>query len=115
MGGCWHVRGRVEEPSPGQWGRMDEAEMRTRVRKARVARLATVTPGGAPHVVPCCFAVVGDVVATAVDDVKVKSTPALQRAANVRATPRASLLVDHYDDDWAALWWVRVDGAARVV
>jgi hypothetical protein len=25
------------------------------------------------------------------------------------------VLVDHYDDDWAALWWVRADGAATVV
>ena len=25
-----------------------------------------------------------------------------------------TLLVDHYDDDWAALWWVRVDGTAAV-
>ena len=26
----------------------------------------------------------------------------------------ASLLVDHYDEDWAQLWWVRVDGRAAV-
>ena len=25
------------------------------------------------------------------------------------------MLVDHYDDDWSALWWVRVDGSARVI
>jgi PPOX class probable F420-dependent enzyme len=32
----------------------------------------------------------------------------------VRAHPAVSLLVDHYDDDWARLWWVRVDGTALV-
>jgi PPOX class probable F420-dependent enzyme len=40
----------------------------------------------------------------------------LRRLANVRADPRVSLLSDHYvDDDWAALWWARADGAARVL
>jgi PPOX class probable F420-dependent enzyme len=25
------------------------------------------------------------------------------------------VLVDHYDEDWSRLWWVRLNGAARVV
>ena len=25
------------------------------------------------------------------------------------------MLVDHYDEDWTRLWWVRLDGAARVL
>ena len=41
--------------------------------------------------------------------------PRLQRLDNVRAHPWASLLVDHYEEDWDALWWVRVDGAAAVL
>jgi PPOX class probable F420-dependent enzyme len=88
--------------------------MHDRVAEARVARLATVTPDGRPHVVPCCFVLVGDTIYSAVDG-KPKSTLALQRLANVAATPAASLLVDHYDDDWSTLWWVRVDGPARIV
>jgi PPOX class probable F420-dependent enzyme len=88
--------------------------MRERVATARVARLATVRPDGAPHVVPVCFALVGDTIVSVVDS-KPKRTPALQRLANVRARPDASLLVDHYDDDWTTLWWVRVDGSARVL
>src|SRR5262245_39544643 len=88
--------------------------MRAEVAAARVGRLATVTPEGQPHVVPCCFAVVGEEIVTAVDG-KPKSTLALRRLENIRAHPAASLLVDHYDDDWQRLWWVRVDGTARVV
>jgi PPOX class probable F420-dependent enzyme len=65
--------------------------------------------------VPCCFVLVDDVVYTAVDDVKAKSTAALRRLDNVRANPVATLLVDHYDDDWSALWWVRADGVARLL
>jgi len=89
--------------------------MRARVTAARVGRLATVRPGGTPHVVPVCFAVFddGDEIVTAVD-AKPKSTTALARLDNVRAQPHVALLVDHYDDDWSQLWWVRVDGTARV-
>jgi PPOX class probable F420-dependent enzyme len=95
---------------------MDEREMRARVAKARVGRLATVRPDGTPHVVPVCFAATrdGDQLVTAVD-AKPKSTRALARLDNVRAQPRVALLVDHYDDDWSQLWWVRVDGTAQVV
>jgi PPOX class probable F420-dependent enzyme len=88
--------------------------MRRHLEEARVAHLATVRPDGRPHLVPCCFALEGDTLFTAVDG-KPKSTLALQRLANLAAHPTASLLVDHYDDEWADLWWVRADGAARVI
>ena len=87
---------------------------RERFAAARVARLATVRPDGGPHLVPVTFALVGEVVWTAVDD-KPKSTRKLRRLANIAAHPAVSLLVDHYDEDWSALWWVRADGVARVV
>jgi PPOX class probable F420-dependent enzyme len=82
--------------------------------RARVGRLATVTADGGPHVVPVTFALLGGTIVTAVD-AKPKTTRALRRLENVRATGRASLLVDHYDEDWSALWWVRVDGRAAVI
>ena len=82
--------------------------------EARVARLATADAAGRPHVVPVTFAVDGDTVYTAVDH-KPKRTTALKRLDNIRARPDVSLLVDHYDEDWDRLWWVRLDGRARVV
>jgi len=48
-------------------------------------------------------------------DQKPKTTTHLQRLVNIEANPEVSLLVDHYDDDWSRLWWVRVDGMGRVV
>ena len=60
------------------------------------------------------FAVVGEALYTAVDG-KPKTTRRLRRLADVEATGRACLLVDEYDEDWSALWWVRVDGAAEVL
>jgi PPOX class probable F420-dependent enzyme len=93
---------------------MDADLMRERVADARVARLATVAVDGRPHLVPCCFALDADVLYTAVDDVKAKSTMALRRLDNIRAQPAIALLVDHYDEDWSTLWWIRIDGVARV-
>jgi PPOX class probable F420-dependent enzyme len=49
-------------------------------------------------------------------DHKPKSTrTGLRRLHDIRANPLVSLLVDHYDDDWARLWWARADGLARIV
>ena len=88
--------------------------MRERVETARVARLATMTNDGRPHLVPCCFVLAAETIYSAVDG-KPRTTLALRRLANIEANPAAALLVDHYDDDWSALWWVRLDGVARVV
>ncbi|HEX2411741.1 MAG TPA: TIGR03668 family PPOX class F420-dependent oxidoreductase [Solirubrobacteraceae bacterium] len=93
---------------------MPPAIAEQRFSRARIGRLATVTADGRPHVVAMCFALVGGRVVTAVD-AKPKATARLARLANVRATGRASLLVDHYEEDWRRLWWVRVDGPAAVV
>jgi PPOX class probable F420-dependent enzyme len=82
-----------------------------------VAVLATVGSDAVPHVVPVVFAVSsgpdGAKIYTAVD-AKRKSTHRLRRLANIAANPRVSLLVDHYDDDWTQLWWVRADGVAEI-
>lgn len=87
----------------------------TRLAHARVARLATITEAGSPHVVPIVFAVDGDTLYFAVDS-KPKSTIDLKRLKNIAANPAVSILADYYDDeDWARLWWVRADGMARVV
>jgi PPOX class probable F420-dependent enzyme len=89
-------------------------EPRALVEAARVARLATVGPDGRPHLVPICFVLLGDTVYSAVDH-KPKRSARLRRLANIRATGRASVLVDEYREDWRQLWWVRLDGSARVV
>jgi len=88
--------------------------MRERVGSARVARLATTRPAGRPHLVPVCFVLAGETAYSAVDQ-KPKSTRALQRLANLRAHRDAALLVDHYDEDWADVWWVRLDATGRVL
>jgi PPOX class probable F420-dependent enzyme len=95
-------------------GLVEEVEARARFGAARVARLATVDEVGRPHLVPVTFDVDGDTVAFAIDH-KPKRTTNLRRLRNIAANDRVCLLVDHYDDDWSQLWWVRADGRARIV
>jgi PPOX class probable F420-dependent enzyme len=92
--------------------RLAEEQCRIRLHGAVVARLATVTPSGAPHLVPITFVLLGDELCFAIDH-KPKSTTDLARLRNLRHEPRVAVLADDYDDDWSRLWWVRADGTAR--
>ena len=82
--------------------------------ESRVARLATLDPDGRPHVVPIVFALADDTLYTAVD-AKPKRSRTLRRIENARRSPEVTVLVDHYDEDWSRLWWVRLRGRARVL
>jgi PPOX class probable F420-dependent enzyme len=93
---------------------MPVEDARGRFERARVARLATVRPDLRPHIVPIVFALDGKLLYTIVD-AKPKLGPDLVRLRNIAVEPRVSLLVDHYAEDWQALWWVRADGIATVV
>lgn len=98
--------------------RLTEQDALTRFRDARVARLATVSEDGQPHVVPVTFALAPDTpepVAVFAIDHKPKTTTNLRRLRNIAATERTSLLADEYSDDWTQLWWVRLDGLARIL
>jgi PPOX class probable F420-dependent enzyme len=83
------------------------------IASARVARLATHHPSGAIDLEPITFALVDETIVTAVDH-KPKRTRRLQRLENIRRNPDVTVLVDHYADDWRALWWVRLRGDAEV-
>jgi PPOX class probable F420-dependent enzyme len=93
---------------------MDATAMRRRLSEARIAHLATIGTGGRPHIVPITFALDRDAIYFAVD-AKPKRTTDLQRLRNIAANPAVAVVFDHYDEDWSRLWWVRVDGHARVL
>lgn len=93
---------------------MTPEEARGRFARARVARLATVSAAGVPHLVPVTFAVRGDQVVFAVDH-KPKTSVALRRLRNIAENPAVCFLADGYDEDWSRLWWARADGTARVL
>jgi PPOX class probable F420-dependent enzyme len=93
---------------------LEPAEARRRFSTAIVARLATMSPGGGPHLVPVTFAMDGDMIYSAVD-AKPKTTRRLARLRNIAAEPRVAMLADHYEADWDRLWWARADGAATIL
>ncbi|MFB6219492.1 MAG: TIGR03668 family PPOX class F420-dependent oxidoreductase [Halobacteriaceae archaeon] len=84
----------------------------------RVGRLATADAEGRPHVVPVCFALVGDppAVVSALDEKPKDATPReLRRVRDVAANPRVALVADHYTEDWDRLGWVQVRGTADLL
>jgi PPOX class probable F420-dependent enzyme len=60
------------------------------------------------------FAIDGDTLYSAVDR-KPKRSQVLRRIENARARPDVTILVDHYEEDWPRLWWIRLRGRARVL
>jgi PPOX class probable F420-dependent enzyme len=82
----------------------------------RVGHLATADAAGAPHVVPLCFARVGDRLYFVADDKPKRRGPrALKRLANIAANPQGALLVDDYDDDWSRLAFLLLHCEASLV
>ncbi len=81
---------------------------RARLHAADHGVLGTVHSERGVDAVPVCFAAVGDLIAIPIDRVKAKSGGELQRTANLRTDPRATLLCEQWDAaDWSRLWWVR--------
>ncbi len=99
---------------------LDEGQCWARLAGARYGALATVHPRRGVDAVPVVFAVVPGpgaglghaTVVIPVDAVKPKRSGRLQRLANIQGDARCVLLVDHYDEDWSRLWWVRVHAVA---
>jgi PPOX class probable F420-dependent enzyme len=90
--------------------------IRAKLEKARVARLATLDKERRPHLVPICFVFDGSVFYSAVDRKPKRVTPvSLARLKNIKETPHVALLIDHYDQDWTCLWYVLVRGKAELV
>lgn len=85
------------------------------VAEARVGHFAT-SSRGQPALVPVCFVLLGETVYQAID-AKPKRVPArqLRRVRNVSGNPRAALMVDQYREDWAKLWYVLLEGRARLI
>jgi PPOX class probable F420-dependent enzyme len=82
-----------------------------RVIESRHGVLGTMHPERGVDLVPVVYAVADNhTIFLPIDTVKAKTSTRLQRLDNIRSDPRATLLVDAYDDDWTRLWWVRLNG-----
>ena len=91
-------------------------EDRSFLHQARVCRLATASPDGEPHVIPACFVFDGACLYSAIDaKPKRVAVSRLRRLQNLRANPRACLLVDQYEEAWERLRYVLVIGRAEIL
>ena len=95
-------------------GKRISSAVKKALKRARVARMATVDVAGQPYVVPICFVHDGGAFYTAIDR-KPKRVPAerLARVRNITATGRVAVVIDEYREDWSRLWYVALRGRAR--
>ena len=93
---------------------MNETQIWERLRSARVGVLSTNRADGPPHLVPLVFSVVDEQTLVSAVDEKPKRDRRLARLHNIERDPRVAVLVQHYDEDWSGLWWVRAEGSAAV-
>ena len=99
---------------------LDAAQARF-LAEARRAVLATIDPAGRPRLVPICHVLIetsaGATLYSPLDEKpkRVADPYALGRVRDLLARPQVTVLVDHWDEDWARLAWLRVDGIARLL
>ena len=92
------------------------SSIRSRLKKARVARFATLDAENRPHVVPVCFLYDGSVFYTAIDKKQKRLVPEkLARVRHIKVRPRVALLIDEYYEEWTRLWYVLVRGTAKLI
>lgn len=86
------------------------------VTSARIGHLATASENARPHLIPVCFATDGRSIYSVLDQ-KPKRTglTRLRRVKNILANPQATLLVDHYEEDWGKLWYLMISGPAELL
>ena len=83
---------------------------------ARVARLATLDGEYGPHIVPVCFVYDGEVFYSALDRKPKRMAPErLARVRHITASPQIGLMIDEYREDWEKLWYILVQGKARLI
>ncbi len=86
------------------------------VASMRVARLATADASGAPHVVPVCYALIGDDLYVTIDEKPKRSgVRAMKRLRNIDENPDVAVVVDRYEEDWTRLAWVMLRGRAEIL
>ncbi len=88
--------------------------------RGRRATLATIEPAGAPRPVPICFALGTEPTTrlyTPLDEKpkRVADPHRLARVRDLERDPRASVLIEHWSEDWAELGWLRLTGRVDIV
>lgn len=85
------------------------------VESRRVGHLATADAGGVPHIVPVCFALIGDALYVTIDEKPKRRDRPLKRIRNILDNPNAAFVTDRYDENWTRLGWVMLRGTAEIL
>jgi PPOX class probable F420-dependent enzyme len=90
---------------------------RSLLDSARVAHLATADQYARPHVVPIVFVMWDGNLYFPLDRKPKRDDDwhALRRVRNIETNGRVSIVVDRYDEDWAKLAWVLLEGVATIL
>ena len=83
--------------------------------RTRVARLATADAKRVPHLVPVCFAILGDSLYITIDEKPKRVDIPLKRLRNILENPEVAVTVDRWDEDWRRLAWVMLRGRAEIL
>ena len=81
----------------------------------RVARLATADRQAVPHLVPVCYAIIGDSLYISIDEKPKRTDIPLKRLRNIAENPEVAVTVDRWDEDWRRLAWVMLRGRAEIL
>ena len=102
--------------STGSSGPVLDRKVSAFIAGHRVGRLATADAGGAPHVIPVCYAFDGCRLYSALDLKPKRVEPRrLRRVRNILENPRVAMVIDDYSEDWRELAYVLVLGVAEIV
>jgi PPOX class probable F420-dependent enzyme len=90
--------------------------IRTFIRTARVAHLATADSSGQPLVIPICFVFDGEEIYSPIDEKPKRIAPRkLKRLRNIKENSQVSLVIDRWHEDWRKLAYILVSGRARIL
>ena len=83
--------------------------------RGRVGHLATADTGGAPHVIPVCYALAANTLYVTIDEKPKRQDRPLKRLRNILENPQTAFVVDRWDEDWRRLGWVMLRGRAEIL
>jgi PPOX class probable F420-dependent enzyme len=83
--------------------------------RSRVGHLATADAGGAPHLIPVCYAIADDTLYITIDEKPKRQGRPLKRLRNICENPQAAYVVDRWDEDWSRLGWAMLRGRAEIL
>jgi len=83
--------------------------------RSRVARLATADAKGVPHLVPVCYAIIGNSLYITIDEKPKRTDIPLKRLRNIAENPEIAVTMDRWDEDWSRLAWVMLHGRAEIL